>query len=67
MKALRDFNHLGISVKAEEEVSDDLFEPDDMLGLVAKGLIAEVPASSNVEVPAPAKEKVIAKRQRKDK
>lgn len=41
MKALKDFNHRGIEVKAGEEVGNDLFEPDDCLGLVAKGLIGE--------------------------
>ena len=71
MKALKDFSHMGIEVKAGEEVSNDLFEPDVYPMLVQKGLVGDdVPdpkpvAEGNV-IPAPAKEKVVAKRQRKE-
>lgn len=56
MKALKDFSHLGIDVKAGEEVSDDLFEADVYPMLVMKGLIADVLVEQSKEIPVPSSE-----------
>lgn len=49
--ATKDFSHLGIEVKAGQEVSPADFEPDDLAGLVAKGLLVspDVPELDEVE------------------
>lgn len=40
-KAVKDFDHLGVKVRAGQEVPPKTFTSVDMAGLVSKGLLAE--------------------------
>lgn len=54
--ATRNFNHLGVEVVAGQEITSATFTPDDLAGLIAKGLIK--PATEKAETPkAPARRK----------
>jgi len=41
MKAVKDFDHLGVKYESGQVISPSAFTPDDLRGLIAKGLIKE--------------------------
>jgi len=53
--AAKDFNHHGVEVKAGQEVPPDTFEPDDIAGLFAKGLLVDPDAKPKEKAEAPKK------------
>ncbi|MFH1636265.1 MAG: hypothetical protein ABIG63_19930 [Chloroflexota bacterium] len=45
LKATRDFSHAGIEVFAGQEIELNIFEPDDVQGLISKGLLVDTEAT----------------------
>ena len=50
-QATKDFDHLGVKVKAGQEVKPDTFTPGDIAGLIAKGLLIDLDAEPKAEAP----------------
>lgn len=64
-KALKDFNHRGVEIREGQEVPPDTFEPDDIAGLFAKGLLVDPDAKPAKAEPKKAAPKKAAKASKK--